>query len=141
MKTISLFFLGLFLSHSAMAESGIDCKISGGAEQALSVAPKEFHIGEAGEVMLYADGEMKMSLEVGDYDSIYYGNQAIKVGLAARKKLASNPQTEISGIETFSIKGCDDADETTAEYSFSYKKNGVKVSTGTALYSCSCSLD
>lgn len=135
---ISLSFL---CAAAVNADSAIECKVSGGSEQALAIAPKNFEVNEAGSISLYVGKEEKVSLEVGSREAFYYASQDVTIKLASMKKLLSEGTAEIRGTEKYIVKGCKNKESTSATHNFSYKKGDQTKSAGVVLYDCSCHLD
>ena len=139
MKTIAL--ACLFFSLNALADSSINCKLEGGSEQILSMAPKTFDVNESDSLTLRVNEKMLMEIEVGSGDSIYYGSQDLSISTAASRVLISEGNSPVNGLDIIKIKGCQSGETTTATYSFGYRKNKMTVSAGLATYNCECSLD
>jgi hypothetical protein len=139
MKKI-LLALVLSLPAFAFAESSIECEVESGSEQGLALAPKKFEVADSDSLSLYADGTLRLSIEIGESRNVYYANEDIVIKVGAKKVLVSEP-AGVQGTEKFSVKACDANDKTTATYSFTYRKEGNTRSAGTATYKCECALD
>jgi hypothetical protein len=130
----------ILCSHAALAESTISCKVQGGSEQGLALAPATLVVGEAGLLSLSVNGKKIVKIEIGNSENLFYGSSGMKISLPATKTLVGH-SIPVSGEEHIVVKGCE-ADYTgTASYDFSYEINKKTVSAGMATYKCVCSMD
>lgn len=138
---IKIIIMSLVLSNHVFADSSIECKILGGSEQALTVAPKEFSLSESGDLSLFVGKEERLSIEVGKHDTDYYPTQDIRIRVGAKKSLLSAGSSFVQGIEIFTVQGCANEETTSATYVFEYKQSKKTRTVGSALYTCTCALD
>jgi hypothetical protein len=136
-----LFFL---ISLSAQAESYAECSIEKSSVTVSSPAPRYFELIETGKVTLYVQEARnklapRISIGVEGSSSFFYLNKSISLVGAATYEIEG--VGSVTGLETFSVKACEDEQSTTATYQFVYRDGRKKIPTGVVQYKCVCGMD